>query len=230
MSKRSKDQIICAVIAVLMAVSGLAQAPAGFTTTSFFGTPIVMPLLQTYMANWEQIVENQSILSLVNQGDTTPAALGSEAMAVAQAFCAATSNAPVPDCASSATISAVLSPITQAITAAANTVPAGQWVASSWSPSLCSTIALCLAVSSAAPPPPTPPGPLVVLPCVQVSAVTMCYSGSGVSGVTSTGFTYNGAPEPSNAVIEFNGASYQAHITVGLLGPSIWFSPVEAAQ
>jgi hypothetical protein len=191
--------------------------PPGFTVTSFFGTPIVMPLLATYMGNWEQAVENQSILSLVNQGDTTPAALGSEAMAVAQAFCAATSNAPVPDCANPA---GVAGPIAAKIELEAAMVPASQWSAGTYSPQQPSTLALAVALATAeAAPPPVPPTGPVVGACYQVASATMCYPGPGASLTTIT----NGQQVTQSGVV------YIAHITQGLMGPSLWFSPAPAA-
>jgi hypothetical protein len=191
-------------------------APQGFTVTSFFGTPIVMPLLQTYMTNWEQTVENQSILSLINQGDTTPAALGSEAMAVAQAFCAATTNAPVPDCANPA---AIAGPIAAQIELEAALVPASQWSLSTYNLQQPSTLALAvsLATAEAAPPPAPPTGPMVGT-CYQLASGTMCYAGPGASLTTIA----NGQQ------VTQNGVTYIAHVAQGLMGPSLWFSPAPA--
>jgi hypothetical protein len=188
-------------------------APQGFTVTSFFGTPIVMPLLATYMANWQQTVQNQSILSLVNQGDNSPAALGAEAMAVAQGFCAATTNAPVPDCANPA---GVAGPIAAQIELEAALVPASQWSQSTYNPQQPSTLALAVALATAeAAPPPAPPTGPVVGTCYQLASGTMCYSGPGASLTTIT----NGQQ------VTQNGVTYIAHIAQGLMGPSLWFSP-----
>jgi hypothetical protein len=192
-------------------------APQGFVVTTFFGTPIVMPLLATYMANWEQTVENQSILSLVNQGDNSPAALASEAMAVAQAFCASTSNAPVPDCANPA---GVAGPIAAKIELEAALVPASQWSAGTYNPQQPSTLALAVALATAeAAPPPAPPTGPVVGTCYQLPSGTMCYAGPGASLTTIA----NGQQ------VTQNGVTYIAHIAQGLMGPSLWFSPAPAS-
>jgi hypothetical protein len=190
--------------------------PQGFVVTSFWGTQIVMPLLATYMASWKQTVENQSILSLVNQGDTTPGALGSEAMAVAATFCASTVNAPVPDCANPALIAG---PIATQIEMEAALVPASQWSLSTYNPQQPSTLALAvsLATAEAAPPPAPPTGP-VVGACYQVASSTMCYPGPGANLATIT----NGQQVTQNGVV------YTAHIAQGLMGPSLWFSPAAA--
>lgn len=202
--------------------------PTGMVCTVFLPSnqPILALDLPTYMQGWEQTVMNQSILSLVNQGDNSPTALSNEVAAVANAFCESVASTPVPGCASAATIAAVVTPIQQTLLMAANMVPASQWNASTFNPNAAFNLATAVQMAQAPSPTPPPSGPLVLLPCANVAGVSMCYAGSGVTNVTLNGFNYLGNPYPSGAVILYQGVFYHENVVQGLIGPQVWFTPL----
>jgi hypothetical protein len=205
------------------AVAALAQcphtAPAGYECTQFFGTPVAAQKLSNYMGNWQTAVMNQSVAALVNQGDNSPQALSDEALAVANGFCKGVSNTPVSECASPATIAAVVTPIQQQLSMAASLVPAGQWNPSTFDIHQASTLSLALQLAAAKVAPPPPAQVAIVGSCFQAMfGPTMC---TGAPGLRPDGV------KDGQVVTNPDGKQYVAHVTQGLMGVSVWFSPLQ---
>lgn len=209
---------------IAIAIPSRAETPSsGYVLTSFGGSPIVMPLLATYLASWELSVENQSILSLVDQGDASPSAIAAEAIAVAKDFCAATSAAPVPDCADPAGVAA---PLAAKLSLEAGLVPAGQWSAASYDPHRPATLAMAAAAAPHSPPPAPPSTQPLVGACytMQPSQAVLCTAGPGATLAS---------PAPAGTVTiadrQFvagaSGVHYQAHVVGGLIGETLYFTP-----
>ena len=202
--------------------------PQGWVLTSMNGFPVMMPTMASFMAGWVATVENQSILSLDNQGDNSPAALYQEAIGEGQDFILAQTNAPVPDA----------NPATALIYAgqlatAAGFVPSEQWNPETYDYQAPGTILEAVAAKfPPPPPPPPPPSNVLVQACYQVGGTTICYPGPGVTNETPTGFTYMETTYQNGSIVadqSSGGTKYQAVYTAGMAGIGGEWSFVQVA-
>lgn len=204
----------------LFVASAWGQAPAGYATVSFFGTPITVPLAATYAQSQIQPDETISIQALVNEGITSPQALVADFLLKVQGYCQAMSNASPPDCSDGGVAAAA--PDAQQLAKDAALVPASQWT--NFNPHLASNIQIAVALANAPPPAVAPAGQPLVGACVPDGLETICYMGPGATLAS---------PAPANLTtitngmqVTQNGHTYLAQLTSFIGMPSGFFIQV----
>lgn len=203
--------ILLAATAALVCAQA-AQPPAGYASVNISGMATTIPTLETALKNWTDTVEHTSILSLVNEGLVTPNAVAGEALATANVFCAEAQGL-APGCAD---VQGVAAPFIAELKLVFSIVPASQWDPQKFSANLPVYAAAYVSAAVAAPPPPAKP---MVGACYSVGASTpICYAAPGITLAQ---------VQDGNIVNDAAGKRYVAHITQGLIGPSLWFTPVQ---
>ena len=202
-----KFMILLAAAAALVGAQ-TAPPPAGYASVNIAGIATTIPTLDTALRNWTDAVEHVSILSLVNEGLVNPDAVANEAVATANVFCTE-AKGEAPGCAD---VNAAVAPFVAELKLVFGAVPATQWDPQKFSANL----PVYAAAYSVPPAPPKPPATPMVGPCYTVAGNVMCYAAPGI--------TVSQVPDGS-VVPDAAGKLYIAHVTVGLMGPSLWFSP-----
>jgi len=181
-----------------------AVPPTGYEFVVINGLPTTVPSISTQLNAWIQQVENQSIISLTNEGLGSAVKIATEVTNLVKVLCAE-SNGTLGGC---NILDTITTPYVAEIESTFALVPASQWDPRTFTTNPCGTAA-CYK--------PKQPAPIVAP--VNQPLVGPCYP-TFFGTVCSYNTSATAAGVKDGDVVTQDGVNYVAHISQGLMGPT----------